>query len=63
LVDSAREFNNGKPAGTWTDKESVVQCDQIKSLDKSRIAGKRGRFSSSIMKNIDTALKISLALV
>jgi len=44
------------------DKKSVVQCDQIKSLDKSRIARKRGRFSGDIMKNIDTALKISLAL-
>ena len=44
------------------DKKSVVQCDQIKSLDKSRIVGKRGRFSRDIMINIDAALKISLAL-
>ncbi len=44
------------------DKKSVVQCDQIKSLDKSRIVGKRGRFTEEIMRDIDVALKISLAL-
>ena len=43
-------------------KKSVVQCDQIKSLDKSRIVGKRGRFLEDIMKRIDVALKVSLAL-
>ena len=44
-------------------KKSVVQCDQIKSLDKSRIVRKRGRFSRDIMKSVDVALKISLALI
>jgi len=43
-------------------KDSVVQCDQIKSLDKSRIIRKRGRFDDRIMKNVDIALKNSLAL-
>ncbi len=44
------------------DKKSVVQCDQLKSLDKLRIKQKRGRFSDDIMEKIDVALKISLAL-
>lgn len=44
------------------DKESVVQCDQIRSLDKTRIVRKRGRFSRDIMEHVDIALKISLAL-
>lgn len=44
------------------DKESVVHCDQIKSLDKSRIVKRRGRFPGDTMKKIDSALKISLAL-
>jgi len=44
------------------DKKSVVQCDQIKSLDKSRIVKKRGCFSGNIMEQVDIALKISLAL-
>lgn len=44
------------------DKNSVVQCDQIKSLDKSRIIRKRGHFASSTMVKVDAALKHSLAL-
>jgi len=44
------------------DKESVVQCDQLKSMDKSRIARKRGHFASRIMEKVDIALKNSLAL-
>lgn len=44
------------------DKASVVQCDQIKSLDKSRIVARRGRFSPDTMKKRDVALKISLGL-
>jgi mRNA interferase MazF len=45
------------------DKDSVVQCDQLKSLDKSRIARKRGRFSRDIMEKVDNALRKSLALI
>ncbi|MCP4346563.1 MAG: type II toxin-antitoxin system PemK/MazF family toxin [Desulfobacterales bacterium] len=44
------------------DKDSVVQCDQLKSLDKSRIVRKRGHFSDNIMKKVDDALKNSLSL-
>jgi len=44
------------------DKDSVVQCDQIKSLDKLRIVKKRGHLSKDIMKKVDIALKNSLAL-
>ncbi len=43
-------------------KKSVVQCDQLKSLDKSRIKAKSGRFSKETMEKVDAALKISLAL-
>ncbi len=44
------------------DKDSVVQCDQIKSLDKMRILKQRGHFSKDTMKKVDIALKNSLAL-
>ena len=44
------------------EKNSVIQCAQIKSLDKSRIAAKKGHFSEDVMKGVDAALKISLAL-
>ena len=42
--------------------DSVVQCDQLKSLDKSRIKKKRGHFPDNIMERVDTALEYSLAL-
>jgi mRNA interferase MazF len=43
-------------------KESVVLCDQIRAVDKSRLVRVFGRLSSSSMEKVDTALKISLAL-
>jgi mRNA interferase MazF len=39
------------------EKDSVVQCDQIKSLDKSRIIKKKGTFSDSTMARVDDALR------
>ena len=44
------------------DKDSAVQCDQIKSLNKLRITRKRGHFSNDIMGKVDIALKNSLSL-
>jgi mRNA interferase MazF len=43
-------------------KASVVLCNQIRSVDESRITGTLGRLSDETMKRIDTALRISLAL-
>jgi mRNA interferase MazF len=43
-------------------KPSVVLCDQIRAVDKSRLVRTLGRLSSSTMTRLDTALKISLAL-
>jgi len=43
-------------------KPSVVLCDQIRAVDKSRLVRTLGRLSSSTMARLDAALKISLAL-
>jgi mRNA interferase MazF len=43
-------------------KKSLIQYDPIKSLDKSRIVRKRGHFAGDILKKVDVALKVSLAL-
>ena len=43
-------------------KASVVLCDQIRAVDKSRLVKIVGRLSSSTMEKVDAALKISLAL-
>lgn len=43
-------------------KPSMVLCDQIRAVDKSRLVRTLGRLSSSTMVKLDAALKISLAL-
>lgn len=42
--------------------DSSVDCSQIKAIDKSRIINKLTTISQQNMKDIDKALKISLAL-
>lgn len=42
--------------------ESVVLCEQIRVVDKSRLSTRLGEIDSSTMERVDTALKISLGL-
>lgn len=44
------------------DKESVVLLNQIKTIDKRRIIKKIGFLNNFLMKKVDEAIKISLAL-
>jgi mRNA-degrading endonuclease toxin of MazEF toxin-antitoxin module len=44
------------------DVPSITLCDQTRTIDKRRIAKKLGRLSGPTMKEIDRALRISLAL-
>lgn len=43
-------------------KDSVILCDQIRTVDESRIVQTLGRMPDSVMERVNTALKISLAL-
>ena len=43
-------------------KDSVVLCNQLRSVDEARFVRTLGRLTSSTMVKVDTALKISLAL-
>jgi mRNA interferase MazF len=43
-------------------KPSVIICDQIRAIDKSRLVRVLGRVSRLTMDKVDTAIKISLAL-
>lgn len=43
-------------------KDSVILCDQIRTVDESRIIHTLGRMPHSVMERVNTALKISLAL-
>jgi mRNA interferase MazF len=43
-------------------KNSLVVCNQIRTVDESRLGPVLGKLSDSTMAKIDRALKISLAL-
>jgi mRNA interferase MazF len=42
--------------------ESVVLCEQVRTIDKSRLSNKLGAVSNEVMAQVDKALKISLGL-
>jgi mRNA interferase MazF len=42
--------------------ESVALCEQIRTIDKSRLSTKLGAISKEEMVQIDKALKVSLAM-
>ena len=42
--------------------ESVALCEQVRTIDKSRLSTRMGQVSQATMDNIDKALKISLGL-
>lgn len=43
-------------------KDSVVQCNQLRSVDEARFVRTLGRLSPSTMEKIDKALRTSLSL-
>lgn len=43
-------------------KASVVQCNQIRTVDEARVVRTLGRLSQGTMEKIDRALKTSLSL-
>jgi len=60
VITSQKEIDKQYPTDVWT---SIIQCDQIRTVDKSRIIKKIGYIDVSIMKKVDKALKISLGLI
>ena len=43
-------------------KESMVECEQVRTLDKKRLKDFMGTVSKEVMAEIDKGLKISFAL-
>ena len=43
-------------------KDSVIHCNQIRSVDEKRFVRTLGRMSSQTMEKVDSALRISLSL-
>ena len=44
------------------EKDSILLCEQIRTLDKLRLKEKVGTLNADFMKNVDRAIAISLAL-
>jgi mRNA interferase MazF len=43
-------------------KDSIVICEQVRAISKTRLCQQLGRFDRGVMASIDTALKIALDL-
>jgi mRNA interferase MazF len=70
VITSQKEISKKFPTDVWIDKgkggldyPSIIQCDQIRTVDKRRIIKKVGSIDKSVMKDVDRALKISLDLL
>lgn len=70
VITSQKEISKKFPTDVWVNKgkggldyPSIIQCDQIRTVDKRRIIKKVGIIDESIMKDVDKALKISLDLL
>jgi len=69
IITSQKEIDKKYPTDVWinegeggVDYPSIIQCDQIRSIDKRRIIKKFECLNSSIMEKVNKALKISLGL-
>jgi mRNA interferase MazF len=58
LIDPDEEDNNA----CGLEKESVINCTQIRVVDKSRIGERFGRLSSFRMAKVGAGMKITLGL-
>ena len=68
-IITSRHTKAKLPTHIWVNKgegglhcESMVECEQIKTLDKTRLLQYMGILNEKTMEKIDKALKISLGL-
>jgi mRNA interferase MazF len=68
-VITTRKTKADLPTHIWLNaecglpRESMVECEQVRTLDKKRLKECVGQVSAEVMKEIDKGLKISFALV
>lgn len=69
VITSRKRLSRKYPVDVWVEKgqgglavPSIVLCDQIRTIDKRRIRSKLGRFGGPVMREVDKAVRISLAL-
>jgi mRNA interferase MazF len=67
-VITSRHTKANLPTHIWLNeesglpKESMVECEQLRTLDKKRLGEFMGTVSKEVMKEIDKGLRISLWL-
>jgi len=69
VITSQKEISRPYPTDIWINKgeggldlASIIQCDQIRTIDKRRIKKKLGSLSRAVMKKVNEAIIISLDL-
>ena len=67
VITSQKELAEQYPTDVWVkkdsgglDRDSIIQCDQIRTIDKKRIIKKFGGFDDAIMRDVNKAVKVSL---
>ena len=65
---TTRKTKANLPTHVWLNsecglpKESMVELEQLRTVDKKRLSGFRGTVSKEVMKEVDMAIKISLGV-
>jgi len=68
VITGSDRFKKKYPTHVWIDKgeggltkDSVIQCEQIRTIDKRRITRKLGSVNKDCLQKVEEAIKISLA--
>ena len=68
VITSRDRFKKKYPTHVWIDKgeggltkDSVIQCEQIRTIDKRRITEKLGSVNNDCLQKVEEAIKITLA--
>lgn len=69
VITGRGRFKKKYPTHVWIDKgeggltkDSVIQCEQIRTIDKRRITKKLGSVNNDCLQKVEEAIKITLAL-
>jgi len=68
VITGRDRFKKKYPTHVWIDKgeggltkDSVIQCEQIRTIDKRRITKKLGSLNNNCLQKVEEAIKITLA--
>jgi mRNA interferase MazF len=68
VITGRDRFKKKYPTHVWIDKgeggltkDSVIQCEQIRTIDKRRITKKLGSINKDCLQKVEEAIKITLA--